>query len=259
MAYNHCAVVRKSQELPEVRRAVSQGILTVSTVRHLAPVLTKENQKEMISLGSSRTQAELRRELAKRAPEQVQAPEKARYVREDRVALELRVSEGLMKELRRAQDLVSQSERKLVNLEETLQAMVNVFLDRKDPLRKAQRLAGKEPPAAKPGPCEEAQSSFVAEGSIAKEATMLSNRMIRKNEVESLKPKRTPIPLPIQRAVLLKNDGRCTHRTPSGTRCNQTRWLHFHHLKPLSQGGTHTIENVSLLCGGHHRMIHATS
>src|SRR5437879_2805252 len=48
VAYNHCTAVRKSQELPEVRRAVSEGVLSVSAVRHLAPVLTKENQKELI-------------------------------------------------------------------------------------------------------------------------------------------------------------------------------------------------------------------
>ena len=139
VAYNHCTVARKSHELPEVRKAVADGVLTVAAVRHMAPVLTRENELEMIELGSRLTQTELRREIARRNPEQSEAPEKARYVREDRVALELRVSEELMKKLRRAQDLASQSAGKLASLEEALGAMVDVFLEKRDPLKKAER------------------------------------------------------------------------------------------------------------------------
>ena len=104
VAYNHCSAVRKSNDLPEVRKALSEGVVNVSAVRHMAPVLTQENQKEMVELATRLTQTELRREIAKRNPEVDPAPETARYVREDRLALELRISEELMKKLRRAQD-----------------------------------------------------------------------------------------------------------------------------------------------------------
>ncbi len=139
VAYNHCTAAKKSQEFVEVRKAVASGMLSVSTVRHLAPVLTKENAQEMIALGNQLTQSELRHEIAKRNPEKFEAPEKARYVKENRLAMELRVSDELMKKLRRAQDLVSQSRRELSSLEVTLEAMVEVFLERKDPLRRAER------------------------------------------------------------------------------------------------------------------------
>ena len=139
VAYNHCTVARKSQALPEVQKAISEGVLSVAAVRHMASVLTKENEHELVELASRLTQTELRREVARRNPEQSEAPEKARYVRENRLALELRVSEELMKKLRRAQDLASQSLGKLASLEETLDAMVEMFLEKRDPIKRAER------------------------------------------------------------------------------------------------------------------------
>ena len=239
VAYNHCTVARKSEDLSEVRKAISEGIVSVSAVRHMAPVLTKENQREMIELGRGLTQTELRREVAKRNPELAEAPEKARYVREDRLALELRVSEELMKKLRRAQDLVSQSDRKLASLEETLDAMVNAFLEKRDPLKKAERVQKKKenPDATNELPLADTKNTPA--------------RIIRKNN-----PPRTAIPASVRHAVLLRARGRCSHRSSDGSQCKQTRWLHFHHLRPFSEGGEHATENLTVLCSGHHRMVH---
>ena len=236
VAYNHCTVAKKSEDLPEVRKAISDGAITVSAVRHMAPILTQENQREMIELGSGLTQTELRREVAKRNPELAEVPEKARYVREDRLALELRVSEELMKKLRRAQDLVSQSGRKLASLEETMDAMVDVFLEKRDPLKKAERVEKSN------------QSTDELTLTAVKSAPV---RIIRKNKLI-----RTAIPASMRHAVLLRTQGQCSHKNAEGIQCNQIRWLHLHHLKPLSEGGKHETENLTLLCSGHHRMIH---
>ena len=244
VAYNHCTVAKKSQDLPEVRKAVSEGVLSVSAARHLAPVLTRENEKELVELGSRLTQSELRREVAKRNPEMNEAPEKARYVREDRLALELRVSEELMKKLRRAQDLTSESERKLCSLEETLEALVEVFLERRDPLRKAKRAKDR---------AEKVEMSHASSPGLPlkDQRATPQTRIIRKPS-----PYRTPIPTQFKHQVLLRTQGQCTEKGPDGKRCKQTRWLHLHHIRPLSEGGGNTPVNLTLLCSGHHRRVH---
>ena len=227
VAYNHCSVVKKSQTLPEVRKALSQGVVSVSAVRHMAPVLTQENQQEMLELASKLTQTELRREVAKRNPEMAEVAEKARYVREDRLALELRVSEELMQKLRRAQDLVSQSHRTLATLEETLEAMAEAFLDKKDPLRKAERSQEKSKlPLPEP-------------------------RIIRRPAQG-----RSVISTAMKSQLLLRAQGQCSAKNPNGKPCLQNRWLHFHHIRPLREGGAHSLDNLTVLCAGHHRMIH---
>jgi hypothetical protein len=249
VAYNHCTVAKKSQVLPEVRKAVAEGVLTVSAVRHLAPILTPDNQRELIELGKNLTQTELRREVAKRNPEMGEVPEKARYVKEDRLVLELRVSEKLMKKLRRAQDLVSQSRRKLATLEETLEAMAEGFLEKRDPLRKAERARKKNSVAA-------AETGTESEPVSEAEFRLPFSRIIRKKEETLTSARRTALPAAIRHSVLLKFGGQCSHTDKTGQRCNQRRWLHFHHLKPVSEGGLNRAENLTLLCSGHHRMVH---
>lgn len=38
--------------------------------------------------------------------------------------------------------------------------------------------------------------------------------------------------------------------------CWRTRWLHAHHIVAWSQGGPTNLDNLVLLCGFHHRLIH---
>ncbi|MCB0384744.1 MAG: HNH endonuclease, partial [Bdellovibrionales bacterium] len=56
-----------------------------------------------------------------------------------RVQLQVGISEKLMIKIRRAQDLMSQKAQKPANLEATLESMVDLFLAKHDPLKKAKR------------------------------------------------------------------------------------------------------------------------
>ncbi|WP_198145355.1 HNH endonuclease signature motif containing protein [Frankia sp. EAN1pec] len=38
--------------------------------------------------------------------------------------------------------------------------------------------------------------------------------------------------------------------------CAHTRWLHIHHLVPWIEGGGTDIDNLTLVCGAHHRTLH---
>jgi len=38
--------------------------------------------------------------------------------------------------------------------------------------------------------------------------------------------------------------------------CRASRFLAIHHIVPRSEGGSHEPENLTLLCGGHHRALH---
>ena len=59
------------------------------------------------------------------------------------------------------------------------------------------------------------------------------------------------IPPALRRAVLLRDQRRC--QVPG---CNNTRWLDLHHLELRSEGGRHSLENLTCLCGSHHRAAH---
>lgn len=58
-------------------------------------------------------------------------------------------------------------------------------------------------------------------------------------------------------AVRLRDQGRCTHVDDNGVRCEHRRWLHVHHVVPVSHGGSDEVENLTMLCSGHHQLEHA--
>ncbi|OYZ10966.1 MAG: hypothetical protein B7Y39_19920, partial [Bdellovibrio sp. 28-41-41] len=42
-----------------------------------------------------------------------------------------------------------------------------------------------------------------------------------------------------------------------GSICGQSRWVHFHHIQPVANGGENTAENLVTLCSSHHRLWHS--
>ena len=69
--------------------------------------------------------------------------ERLTYVTRERLKLVVGVSEEFKSKLKRAQDLVSNSLLSAASLEQTLEAALDLFLEKRDPLQKAQRAAMK--------------------------------------------------------------------------------------------------------------------
>ena len=61
------------------------------------------------------------------------------------------------------------------------------------------------------------------------------------------------IAVEVRRVVWERDGGRCAYVSPDGRRCEATRFLHFHHLRPFEVGGPPTIENIALRCRAHNQ------
>ncbi len=55
----------------------------------------------------------------------------------------------------------------------------------------------------------------------------------------------------LRRLVYERDGSRCQH--PG---CRNTRWLQVHHILPWAHGGPTDLDNLILLCGIHHRLVH---
>ncbi|EFC79329.1 HNH endonuclease, partial [Parafrankia sp. EUN1f] len=55
----------------------------------------------------------------------------------------------------------------------------------------------------------------------------------------------------LQAAVHARDHGTCQY--PG---CAHTRWLHVHHLVGWAEGGRTDLDNLTLVCGSHHRHLH---
>ena len=148
VACGFIAVARKAERMPELRDAVEGG-LSFSKAKIAAHVITPENQEDLLAKAKASTCAELERETVKISPREA-VVEKVRVVAEDRHRLELGLSEEILRKLRRAQDLVCNKAKKAASLEDTLAAVLELYLEKEDPQRKAERARpGKSEPSAK--------------------------------------------------------------------------------------------------------------
>jgi hypothetical protein len=55
----------------------------------------------------------------------------------------------------------------------------------------------------------------------------------------------------VKRAVWVRDLGRCKFIGPSGHRCNERRFVEFHHVDPHALGGEATVDNIELRCRRH--------
>ncbi|MFL5815472.1 MAG: HNH endonuclease [Bdellovibrionia bacterium] len=231
VSFNFITIARKSREVPKLHEMIQRQEVTVSNARMIASVLTLENQDRWLSSAAELSKRELEKEIAREFPDR-QVQDRTRYVSENRIELKIGLSEDVYELLKRVQDLVSSQSGRAATMEETLRAALELFVEKKDPMEKAlraekrtaQRIDSKPVPGQANAPSESSNLRF--------------------------------IPARLEHAVRLRDQGQCTHRSLQGVRCSERRWLDIHHIKPLSEGGMTTLDTLTLICRGHHQVIH---
>ncbi len=294
MACNMIAVARKSKQVPELKAAVMAGEVSVSTARKITPVINKDNSFEWIAKASTFTKAKLEKAVATERPQEL-VHDRAKYVSAERLEIKFGLDEKVMEKFKRAQDLVSQKTKSSASFELTLEIALDFYLDKNDPLKKAERNIYKS--ERKDNKNKDSQVSVKAKSQSVQGQTKNSesaNPSVpgQTQDPESLdlsvpgqmqnpeksnpsvsgqtqnpehstspvpgqtpKPKRY-IPAAIQHQVLVRDQNQCTHRSHEGKRCPNTRWLEVHHIHGFAQGGPHSLENLATLCSSHHRQTH---
>ena len=253
VAYTFINVARKTKEVPALKEEIKRGAITVSKAKRILSVLNHHNQLQWLDLARTSSKRELEKHVAAVAPEKA-IMERTTYVNQrlertetvklmsltqpnsavliTRVQLQVGVSEKLMLKLRRVQDLVAAKINCASSLEAALDAMTNLYLEKHDPVKKAeqQNMRGKLQTAPQLGP-----------GTIP--AKSVSNH-------------RRPLPASLKHQLMLKHKGQCAHLDQNGRRCQNRRHLDVHHKVEVAKGGLDELTNLTLLCTGHHRAHH---
>lgn len=234
VSYNLITIARKSKEVPKLQEMIQKREMTVSNARMISPVLTFENQEKWLSAAAELPKRSLEKEIAKEFPER-QVQERMKYVSEKCVELKLGLSEDVHELLKHAQDLVSSRKGGASSLGETLRSVLEFYIEKNDPQRKAER----------------------ADARQKQNKIQISTKTNKAQPVPGqVKVNQRYIPAQLEHAVRLRDQGRCTQKNPNGQRCDEKRWLDIHHIKPLSHGGVMAFENLTLLCRGHHKLLH---
>ncbi len=233
-SYYFSKVADKSQEVPALQKAVEAGELNISQARRIAPVVTVENVQEWISKATSLPQKDLELAVKKEHPEMA-VRERVRPIAENRMELRCGISASFDNELARIRDIVSQMKRSPASIEDALEFMKEAFLDRHDPIRKAERSKQRSTRDEDTTP------------PLLRRAARVST---------PIQTGRTPIPSAVKHSVRLRDGQRCAFKSLEGIRCEQSRWTEMHHRVPVSRGGQHSLSNITTLCSKHHRYLH---
>ena len=75
----------------------------------------------------------------------------------------------------------------------------------------------------------------------------------RPGRPQPLAPDSRAIPAEVQRVVWARDGGRCAFVGRTGRRCEERRFLHYHHVKPWIVGGEPSAENIALRCSAHNQ------
>lgn len=234
VAWNFITVTRATKKSPLLKQAIQNGEVSVSKARRITSVLTFENQDEWVEKAKTLSQRNLERAVARENP-QIAVPERLQFVAESLMKLEFGLSEGELDEIKRLQDLVCQSKQAPVSIKDALMTAVRLHNHRHDPLEKAKR--SRKAGRTKQTPLPRARSITKPDSSQARRSYDL--------------------PASLAQELIQRDQGRCVGLNPDGTRCENRRWLDFHHIIPRRDGGPDTAENLVTLCRGHHQLIHA--
>ncbi|MBW7877430.1 MAG: HNH endonuclease [Candidatus Cloacimonetes bacterium] len=232
---NFLALHKKSKEIPALTEAIQSGEVSVSKLRHVCPVINQDNQNHWIEKAKSETNKKLIDEVAKVSP-YTKKREAIKPAGEGMKRLSLDVSPELMETLLRLQEVL-----KLDNLTQVIEVAANETLERKDPVKKAER----------------------AEARAKKKETVKENeKNCSENMASETEPvarqERKKLPMHLVHAVNRRDRGQCCYYGMRNNRCDSRYRVEIHHMEPISRGGKDTIENLVTLCHDHHKLIHET-
>ena len=254
--YNRIKAARAARDYPVIIERLESGALSPTTVRLLAPRLTRENHQELLAAASGKGKQAVEELLARRFPEP-DVPARVRKFPRRPVAPVADVAPpgtaptacppvagGEPPVL-----LVPAAPRPVVRplAPERYEIRFTASGEMREKLRVAQDLLGHAIPSGDLAQVfDRALTLLVADLTRKKFAATGRPRRSRGQSDESRN-----IPADVKRRVAARDQRRCGFVAPSGRRCDERRFLEFHHVVPYAAGGLPTVENIQLRCRAH--------
>lgn len=251
VAYCFISVARKARGIASLQNAIQDLRLSVPKASRIVSVLTQKNADELILFATGHSCEKIDREVAKINPK-TRSFDKIKFLSEDVVQLTITISVEAFENLKRAEALAAQKGKKFSGRGDVVGLSLAEYVDRHDPVKKAERVTikkalGKKESAKKSTAPVDTFSSTAEP--FAKELCI--NRVSRSHRVRVSAEQR--------HAVFRRDEGRCTHIDQKGERCNSDRYLHVHHIIPVTNGGSNDPCNLVTLCSSHHDLVHQLS
>lgn len=241
-------VARLLQDFPEAREIFERGETDVSHLALVAGKITTENSKILLEgiRGKSKREVE---EFISRVNHKGEISAK-----EGTFDVLLRLLKSEFALLERSREVLSHGGHVPTNGEIVTEAL-NCLLEKKDPIRKAERSAkrkGNEGLAMKEEP--KAEELSLARTIPADEGGRSGKSIARKQKMRTARP---ALSSATKNAVWIRDEGRCTFQNPDGSQCNARMMLEIDHKTMYCRGGDNHPDNLTLRCRYHNNLLAA--
>jgi hypothetical protein len=262
--YNRIEVARAARRFPIILEMLAAGAVNLTSARLLAPHLTPANHREVLDSARGKKKREIEEIVARLSPR----PDVAASVRklptllQPFPAVEASVVPGASAMGPAASDAaVPVSPEAGLTAEPS--AVTRAGVTPLSPDRYKLQLTIGGDTLEKLRLAKDMLSHAVPSGDDAavldRALTALLADLARKKFADTRKPRRTrakgsrarDASAAVKRAVWVRDLGRCKFIGPTGHRCNERRFVEFHHVDPYALGGKATVENIELRCRRH--------
>jgi 5-methylcytosine-specific restriction endonuclease McrA len=137
-AWTFITVFRKAAQITDLQFALLQDELTISQVKTIASVVTKESAARWIRLAKTCTVRELERAVARENPAVLEV-ERIVHRAKDQVDLTVTLKEKTIDLLMRSQEVLRQNRNDNASLAEVIHIVTEYFVENVDPLKRAER------------------------------------------------------------------------------------------------------------------------
>ena len=210
-AWNRVKAVRAARRFPEVLEMLADGRINLTTIRLLEPHLTAANHRELLAETSGMTRREIDKVVARLSP-RPDVRSSITALAPERYGLRVTLGEEAHRDLRWLQDAMR-----------------------------------REVPDGDPS--EIVTRALRAFRRAVERKTFGATD--RPHASRGVMPGSREIPAAVQRAVWIRDGGRCAFVARNGRRCTERSYLEFHHQEPYGIGGEPTVANIALRCRAH--------
>jgi hypothetical protein len=265
-AYNRIEVARTARRFPVILEMLAAGAIHLTAVKLLAPHLTPANHREVLDSARGKKKPEIEAIVARLSP-RPDVPASVRKLPAPRPSAFLPVEAPVVAPDESATVPDASEPAALVPTETGLTAeplsVPRAAVMPLSPDRYKLQLTIGGDTLEKLRLAKDMLSHAIPSGDDAavldRALTALLADLAKKKFADTPKPRRSRAKDPrardasaaVKRAVWVRDLGRCAYVGPSGHRCNERRFVEFHHVDPYALGGEATVDKIELRCRRH--------
>jgi hypothetical protein len=259
-AYNRIEVARAARRFPVILEMLAAGAIHLTAARLLAPHLTPANHREVLDSARGRKKPEIEAIVARLAP-RPDVPASVRKLPAPRLQAFPTVEAPVAPSASAMDPPAPVAPEKSLTAEplsvpraavtplspDRYKLQLTIGGDTLEKLRLAKDMLSHAVPSG--------DDAAVLDRAL----TALLVDLAKKKFADTRKPRRSRAKVSrardasaaVKRAVWVRDLGRCKFIGPTGHRCNERRFVEFHHVDPYALGGEATVDKIELRCRRH--------